>query len=179
MPRPPPVTTPTRPASGVSLTRPRSARGSGHRAAREPALLEVALVVVLGAVERRCRRDLGDDRAVEAGLHAVAHLGRDAGLLGVVEEDRRAVLRADVRSLAVELRGIVQREELLDELLVGDLGRIEVDLHDLGVPRAPRAHLLVGRLRQRAAEVADRGPAHSGRVAELDLDAPEAAGAEG
>src|SRR5205807_3639237 len=73
------------------------------------ALLQVLLVVVLGPVEGGRRDDLGDDRAAEGPLALQLPL-RGQGrrlLLGIVKEDRRAVLRADVRALAIRGRGIV------------------------------------------------------------------------
>src|SRR5258708_6023054 len=73
------------------------------------ALLQVLLVVVLGSVEGGRRDDLGDDRAAESPLALQLPL-RGQGrrlLLGIVKEDRRAVLRADIPALAIRGRGIV------------------------------------------------------------------------
>ena len=68
----------------------------------------------------------------------------------------RAVLVADVRALPVQLRRVVLGEEDGEQLLVGDALRVVGDLDDLGVARAVAADLLVGRVRGRAARIADR-----------------------
>ena len=65
---------------------------------------------------------------------------------GVVVEDHRAVLRAEVRALAVPLRRVVAVPEDLEQLLVGDDRRVVLDLDDLGVARIPLVHHLVGRV---------------------------------
>src|SRR5258706_13798611 len=66
-------------------------------------LLEVALVILLGAVERGRGGDLRHDGAAEAPGRADPLLGGGRGglLLGRVEEAGRAILRADARRLAV------------------------------------------------------------------------------
>src|SRR5207244_433591 len=114
-----------------------------HVAAAAASLLEVLLVVVLGPPERRGRRDLGDDRSAEA-TRPLELVERSAGgvlLLGVVDEDGRAVLVADVGPLAVELGGIVTGPEDVEQLLVGDPLGVVVDLERLGVARLVRAHV--------------------------------------
>src|SRR5689334_3919718 len=78
------------------------------------ALLEVALVVLLGAPERGGGLDLGHDRVAKALLRALDDLARGLGLLVRLGEDHRPVLPADVRALAVELRRVVDLEVLLD-----------------------------------------------------------------
>ena len=60
----------------------------------------------------------------------------------------------------------------------GDLAGIVDDEDDLGVPRATRAHLLVGRVRGDAARVADGGREHARCLPEDPLGAPEAAHAD-
>ncbi len=92
-------------------------------AAQGAAFLEVFLVVLLCAPEGLGGDDLGDDGLGESLLRGEAGDGGLGGsfLLGRVEEDDAAVLRAPVGPLAVELGGIVEREERVEELLVGDL----------------------------------------------------------
>jgi len=76
----------------------------------------------------------------EADLHVLG----DLLLLGGMGEDDRAILVADVGPLAVHLGGVMHLEEILHERAVGDLGRIEGDLDDLGVTGALGPDLLVG-----------------------------------
>jgi hypothetical protein len=73
----------------------------------------------------------------------------------------------------------VQLPEAVDEVGVRDLVGVEDDLDRLGVPGPAAAHLLVGRAFGMTARVADAHVSDAGRVAEVDLDAPEASGREG
>ena len=64
-------------------------------------LFEVALVVLLGPVERRCGGDLRDDLPLARLLLGIARCGRGFLLAGVMAEDRRAVPAAGIQALAV------------------------------------------------------------------------------
>jgi pimeloyl-ACP methyl ester carboxylesterase len=90
----------------------------GDPATRDAVLLEVALVVLLGRPEHRRGSDLRHDRTLHAVLGGVARALGDLLLPGAVEEDGRAILIADVRSLAIELCGVVEAPELLEQSLV-------------------------------------------------------------
>src|SRR5207248_10870102 len=83
-------------------------------------LLQVLLVVILGGPEGAGGDDLGDDLALP--FAGAGDLVLDAfgglSLLVVVVEDRGAVLRADVVTLAVEGRRVVHAEGVAEELLV-------------------------------------------------------------
>ena len=90
--------------------------------------------------------DLRHDRRVESPrLVELGYEGlRDVALLGIHRKDRGPVLRADVGSLTVQLRRIVDhREKHLQDSPVGDDARIESDLHGLGVTGASCAHALI------------------------------------
>src|SRR5204863_9196590 len=91
----------------------RDSDGTTHARAPEPAvaarvLRKVLLVIVLGVIERRGRRDLSRDIAVICFVQPLLELR--TRLLGgvrlrrVVCIDGRAILRADVVSLAHALR---------------------------------------------------------------------------
>ena len=139
-------------------------------------------MVVLRVVERRRVGDLGRDRAVAlrrelALVHLAGGLGGRA-LLGRVDVDQRAVLRADVVPLAHALGRVVALPEDPQHLLVARLRRVEDGEHDLDVAGAAGADLLVGRLRHGAARVAGRRRPHARRLPEHPLGAPEAAHAE-
>src|SRR4051812_9504624 len=116
----------------VSRTGPALRREPGV-AARAAALLEVLLVVVLGLPEGRSGLDLRLDlpRPAELGLGRRLARARRRLLLGRVEEDRRAVLRADVESLAIPRTRVVLAPEDVEDILVGDDGRVEGDLDRL------------------------------------------------
>src|ERR1700730_3012023 len=73
---------------------------AGNPASCQPALLQIALVVVLGGPERTGGDDLGGDWAAVLGLDPFFDRDRLALLFGGVEEDRGAVLVADVGTLA-------------------------------------------------------------------------------
>ena len=75
-------------------------------------------MIVLSTIERTERRYLRNDGRIpdSARIQFCDHLLGDALLLWGVVEDRRAVLRSDVRSLPVQRRGIVDGEEDLKKL---------------------------------------------------------------
>src|SRR5205823_8993602 len=88
---------------------------------------------------------------------------------------RRAVLVADVRTLAVHLGRVVGLEEDVEELRVGDLVGVKGQMYRLRVPGAAVADLLVAGRVDLPAGVADLGREHARRIGEVDLHLPEAA----
>src|SRR5215218_2148235 len=157
--------------------------GAGDARAPEAAvavrvLVEVLLVVGLGVEERAGLGDLGRDLAVarrgQQRLVPVARrLDGDLLLVGVVVH-RRAILRADVVALTHPGGRVVTLPEGAQDLVAGDLRRVEHDQHRLGVARRSAADLLVGGVRRVAAGVADRRRVHAGELPEQALGAPEA-----
>src|SRR5437773_2028776 len=136
-------------------------------------LVEVALVVLLGAPELRRRYDLGHDRLREVALHNNLRPEGLLLLLGIVGEDDRAVLVTEVGALAVECRRVVHVPEGVEQLRVRDPGRVVRDLDGFGVPGAARANLLVGHVVDVAALITRDGIDHARDLVEEVLDAPE------
>src|ERR1700676_1266960 len=99
-------------------------------------VLEVVLVVVLGGVEGLEGDDLRDD-GLRINFCSVELRDISFGdfLLPLVRiENGRAVLRAVIRALAIELSGIVpDGKKDHENLAVGNLGWIEDDFHGFGV----------------------------------------------
>src|SRR5258708_40317281 len=91
-----------------------------------------------------------------------------------MEEYRGPVLRAEIRALAVYLRGVVHLPERVEQLFVTHLCRIEGDLHDFGVARLVGADVLVRRIFRATAAIAYRGVNNSGAAAKLRFDPPKA-----
>src|SRR5215831_15955585 len=137
-------------------------------------LFEVALVVLLGPVERGCGGDLRDDLPLARLLLGIARCDRGFLLARVMVEDRRAVLAAEIEALAVAGGRIVDPPEHLKQLRVADLGRVEPHLDRLGVAGAVPADLSVAGVWDVAAGVADSGLQHSVDLAEGRLHTPEA-----
>src|SRR6266540_285125 len=168
------------PAALPKPTSPELTRASqGGRAGRATALLEVLLVVVLRLVERLRWLDLRDDRSSPARLLVRLRTEGCLPLLVVVDEDDGAVVVADVPTLAVQLRRIVLAPEHVEQLLVRHPPGVVGHLDDLGVSGRVRADVLVGRVLERSARVADASRRDSFHLTERRLDAPEAAGAQG
>src|SRR3954470_13435295 len=111
--------------------------------ASQPVLLEVLLVILFGPVELSDGPYLRDYWIPEPGLCLLLRGACGDLLLGGVEEDHGTVLSTDIRPLAIGCRRIVILPEHLHKLLIGDLGRIVLDLDHLGMPGHARAHVLV------------------------------------
>src|SRR6266850_1013524 len=91
-----------------------------------------------------------------------------------MSENRRAVLRSEVRPLAVHLRWVVRFPEDIEQLFVTHFCRIERHLHYFRVPGFVRAYIFVRRVRRFSTAVPRSRLNHSGHLLERRLDAPEA-----
>src|ERR1017187_1798028 len=134
-------------------------------AARLAAFFKITLVVFLGAPEGLRRFNQSNDALwLEAAFSGkLCDLGLSLRFLfRRVEEDGRSVLRAPVRTLAVEGGGVVQGEERVEELLVGDPGRVEVQFNNFCVAGLVGADVLVAGSGQRAALIAYSGCGNAG-----------------
>src|SRR4051794_33123784 len=141
-------------------------------------LREEVLVVVLGVEELTEGLDLGDDPAVPPLPRALRGLLEELLLLLVRVEHRRAVLRADVVALPVQLAGVVQREEHVEDHLTRDHVGVERHGHRLRVAGGPGAHELVAGVRRRSSGVAGHDVADALEVPVHGVQAPEAATSE-
>ena len=132
-------------------------------------------MVFFGAPEGLGRRDLGDDGPGEPRLRSIARGFRFGFLLGRMEEDGRAVLRADVRSLPVQSgRVVIIPEDFEQVVIVDDLG-IEGDLDYFGMAGAICADVFIGGVIELAAGVPDLRGFDARQTPELGFDAPKAA----
>src|SRR4051812_20946420 len=94
-------------------------------------------------------------------------------------KNHRAILIANVRSLAIQCRWVVIRPENIQQPIVTDDGRIEFHLHHFGVSGAVATDVFVSWVLGFAAGVSDRGILYSRHRAEGRFDSPETARAEG
>src|SRR4051812_23113735 len=126
-----------------------------------------------GLPERPGPLDLCDDLAgPELGAVDVRdRLARDPLLLGVEVVDRRAIAGADVVALAIPRRRVVDLEEELEDVAVGDLLGVEDELDRLRV----RAVVAIGRVGNVAAGVSDARRDDARPLAQQVLHPPEAA----
>src|SRR6185503_16164903 len=109
-------------------------------AAPEPVLFVILLMIFFSLPEGRSWNDLRCDRP--AGLPARLELrpgGLGRGLLrrGMIK-NYRSILRANIRSLAVSLRGVVILPKHVQQRVIADLGRIKLNLHRLRMSGAVR-----------------------------------------
>ena len=96
--------------------------------------IQVLLVISLGIPPLPRRQDLrGNSPLPPLLIHLLSHLLGDLLLLGVVEENRAAVLRSHVRALSVRGGGVVHLVEEFEERAVLDLGGVVDYLERLGV----------------------------------------------
>src|SRR5215217_5424913 len=135
--------------------------------------LEVVLVLGLGLPEGAGLADLGDDlaRPQARGVDVGDRVLGDLALLVARVEDLGTVAGTDVVALAVLGRRIVDLEEELEDVSVGDALGLEDDLDRLGVTRM----VSVGRVVVVPTRVSDRGRDDSIAMAQQLLCAPEAA----
>src|SRR5207253_4535558 len=140
------------------------------------ALLQVLLVILFGAIERVCGSNLRRDGPLElsAGFERRPRLFGCRFLHRRMEEDCRAVLRAEVWSLAVHLRRLVRVPEDVEQMFVTYFRGIKRYLHDFRMSRFIRADILVGRIGRLAATVPHCGINHSWHALKSRLHAPEA-----
>src|ERR1700722_3886831 len=145
---------------------------AGDRAA----LLQVLLVVLFGAPEGLRRHHLGDDRLLKRFLLVQADNRRFRGglLLGRVKKYRAAILCSPVRTLTVELSGVVQFKKQIQQALIAHLRGIELHFHHFRMPGTIGAHVLVGWVVELAALVADGRLGHSRLLLKANLDPPKA-----
>ena len=140
----------------------------------------IVLVVGLGVVEAFEGSDLGDDGLVEdvGGIELGDVGGADFALLVVDVEDRGTVGGADVGALAVESGGVMNGEEDLEELAVGDFGGVEDDFDGFGVAGGFGGYLVVGGGVGRTSGVTGGGCRDALDALEDGLGSPEAAAGE-
>ena len=167
------------------------------------ALLQVALVVLLGGVEPLRRQDLGDDLVLPLLLLLRQRRARQRLLLRRVVVDARPVLRPDVLALTTDGRSMIDREVLdlnlnvhrsmigrtylsverggvdlcpedVEERGVGAGLGVVVQAHRLGVPGAVAADELVRGGLVVALRVPDLRARHAGEALVRQLHAPEA-----
>ena len=134
----------------------------------------VVMVFFLGDEEVERLLKGGDDGVVVD----VAHVGNHGLCRGSLFfrkwHDARAVLRPDVVALAVELGRVVDREEDLEEGLVGNDGRVELDLHHFSVAGSAAADGVVGRVRVMPASVSGKLRLNAVNLFVGAFNAPEA-----
>src|SRR5690349_15083161 len=117
-------------------------------------LLQIFLVVLLGARRRTGVYDLGDDRVLPLArrAHAGLDLLGDAPLLGRRDEYCRSILRAHVVALPVARGRIVHAEEpLLQQVGVRKSSGIEDNAHRLGVAGGAGVNIFITGVRGLAA----------------------------
>lgn len=154
--------------------------GVGRLVADTTGFFDVILMVFLSIVEGRCVFNFSYNRTSKALFvgESLQHGGGDFRLFRCRAEDAGAVLRADIRTLPIECCRVMVGKEKFDELLVSDFGGIELDQNRLGVTGFVGTNLLIGRIVDLAANVANSGSFYTGDFAENVLGLPETAGCE-
>jgi hypothetical protein len=139
-------------------------------------LLQIFLVVLLGAPERLSGLNLGDDAPGKVVARSCELLDLGLGLLlllGGMEEDGGAILRAPIGTLAIRRSGIVEIEERVQNLFVADFFGIELQLDYFGVAGLISADVFVGRLVEGTAFIADGGGRNPGDGGEGCFNTPK------
>src|ERR1700722_5351409 len=92
-----------------------------------------------------------------------------------MEENRRAILVADVRPLPVQRGRIVIIPEDFEQVVIADDLRIEGDLDHFGVAGAIRADIYIGGVVELPAGIADGSGFNARQASERGFDAPKTA----
>jgi hypothetical protein len=137
------------------------------------------LVVIFRRPKTGRGENLRHDRSRMPLLFSIAGRDSRALLLRAVRKYRRAVLISHVGSLPIELRGIVNLPENVEQAIVTDLLRIEGHLDGFGVPGRMAADLSIRGILRTPAGVTGDGVNDAGNAAEGIFDAPEATGRKG
>lgn len=119
-------------------------------------IIQIQLMVLLRIPPLACFQDLSRNAALPPLLvHFICNFSRNLLLLGIVVENRAAVLRADIRALAVLGRWVVHLVEKLEESAVLNLIRVVDDLERFGMSSPPAAYSPISRVVCVAANVSD------------------------
>ena len=89
-----------------------------------------------------------------------------------------AILRPNVRALAIQRRRIVVRPKNVEKFVVPDLRWVEFDLNNFGVAGFIRANVFISWFFFRSARVADRGRSYAFQFPESFFYAPKTSRAE-
>ncbi|MPN07893.1 hypothetical protein SDC9_155165 [bioreactor metagenome] len=103
---------------------------------------------------------------------------RSVQLLVATDEDHRTVLGADVISLTIERRRVVDDEKDFQQIAITQDSGIELDAHNLGMPGTAFANLTIGRMLDMTTRIAGRYRMHAFDLTEYRLQAPETAPAQ-
>ena len=142
-------------------------------ARRYALFLKIPLMIFFGAIERRSRSDLRDDGPAEPSVRALLGSTSHAFLLRGVKENRRTILRADVRALPIGSGWVVHFPESVEELFVADSRGVKGYLDGLCVSGAARAYVAISRIFHRSAYVTDRSIRDTFDFAERGFHTPE------
>src|SRR5579872_5346084 len=126
-------------------------------AVSQAALLQILLMVFFGPPKLRGRLYGRHYRPPVGTGFFERVLGRLGGgfLLGRVKEDYRAILRSYVRTLTVQRGWVMIFPEHSQQLLIGNLRRIEFHLDHFRVAGMVRADVLIAGLGERSSHIAD------------------------
>src|SRR6266702_8632355 len=91
-----------------------------------------------------------------------------------MKENRRAVLRTEVRTLAIHLRRVMHLPKHIQQLFVIHFCRVKSHLYHFRVPGFVRAYVFVSRIRRLPAAVAHSGVNYTGHALKRRFHAPEA-----
>jgi hypothetical protein len=136
---------------------------------------EILLVIFFRAIKGRGGFDLGHDRTAEtSAFFECREFGFGRGFLfRRVVKNHGAILRTDIRPLAIASRRIVVTPEDIKERVIGDFRRIKSDLNDFGMAGFVATNILVGRIFRLSSSIAGDGVFHSAGLSKDCLDPPE------
>jgi hypothetical protein len=144
---------------------------------RLAAFREIPLMIFLGAPEFWRGLDLRHNRSRKTAAFVEFFLGCFGRrfLFRRMIENGRTILRADVRTLAIQGRRIMIRPENIEKLSITNLSGIKFHFHNLSVAGVVPANVFVGRVVFRSAGIADSGRGHAFQIAKGFFHTPKTA----
>ena len=132
-------------------------------------------MIIFRRIPNRHRLNRRDNRFWPIALRARNRGARLGRLRVILNEQRRAILGANIIALTVKLRRIMRREMNVENIAVTNQRGILSHSDRLGMASIAAAHLLVCRVDDRATDIATLNRDHPGQILEHRLNTPKTA----
>ena len=133
----------------------------------------VFLMIRFRLIKRHGFLNFCNDRFCVFGLQLLAKMFGNYSLLIGLVKNSRAILRADIWPLSIELRRVVQTKKMARKRFVAHFFWVKFDQHGLGMPGCVGANHFVCRIWNIATGIAHRGTLDPWYLVKIELYAPK------